>query len=193
MGPEFGDQCTGTLIGEEGIRAVWRARDDIIPPTLLTDVFVRRSGCADVDELFRRLYRRELSYDAIEPMAKLVFEAALEGDAQARVILGDGGRYLAAMVNAAVRRLRMQEETFEVITAGSVFKGESPDLIDAMRADVGAECPRAKCVAPAFEPSVGALLMAFERDHALTDAVYGGLERSICGTEEQYKISLRAS
>ena len=74
LGPEFGDRCTGSSIGEEGIRTVWRARDGIVPPTLLTEKFVARSGCADAEELFYKLYRGQITYRDLQPMAKLVFD-----------------------------------------------------------------------------------------------------------------------
>ena len=193
LGAEFGDQCTGAGIGEEGIRAVWRARDGIEAPTLLTQKFVGRSGLADVEELFRAIYRRTLSYDALEPMAKLVFEAALEGDGPARAILERGGRYLASMVNAVASKLGMQKATFEVITAGSVFKGQAPDLIDAMTVEIRRRCPLAECIPLAYEPVVGALMMAYEEAGALTDEVYIGLQESLPHVEDRYGITLRTS
>jgi len=49
LGGEFGDECTGTDIGLEGLQKVWQARDGIIEATLLTEQFVARSGCADVE------------------------------------------------------------------------------------------------------------------------------------------------
>lgn len=193
IGPEFGDRCTGTLLGEEGIRTVWRARDGIVEATLLTQKFLARSGCADVDELFYALYRRKLSYESLEPMAKLVFEAALEGDAAARDILADGGTYLSVMVCAVAEKLDLTAARFEVIMAGSVFKGASPDLIDAMKTGIAMRCPLAECRRPAFEPVVGALLMAFEQDHALRSALYNGLEASLPDVEGRQGITLRAS
>ena len=193
LGPEFGDRCTGVGIGEDGLRAVWRARDGIQAPTLLTKKFVERSGLADVEELFRAAYRRTLPTDALEPKAKLVFDAALEGDSAARAILREGGAYLAAMVNAVAAKLRMDSDRFEVIMAGSVFKGESPELIDALKDGIRDQCPDAECRWPAFEPVVGALLMAFEEAGSLSEAVYKGLEASLPLLENRYGITLRAS
>ncbi len=191
LGPEFGDRCTGAGIGEEGLRSVWRARDGIQAPTLLTQKFVERSGLADVDELFRAVYRNTLPAGALEPMAKLVFEAALEGDGASRAILQEGGAYLGAMVNAVASKLRMGSDPFDVVMAGSVFKGESPELIDALKAGIRDRCPNAECRRPAFEPVVGALLMAFEEAGALSDQVHQGLEASLPRVENRYGITLR--
>lgn len=193
LGPDFGDACTGTGIGREGLRTVWRARDGIVAPTLMTQKFVARSGMADLEGLFRGMYRGTLSHEALEPMARLVFEAAAEGDAAARAILAEGGRYLAAMVNAVARNLGMEGEAFGVIMAGTVFKGEGRDLIDAMQSGIGEECPEAECLRPEFEPVVGALLMAYDEAGARTDAAYQGLEESLSLVERRHEIALRSS
>ena len=179
LGGEFGDECTGTDIGRIGLRRVWQARDGIIPPTLLTEKFVARSGCVDLEQLFYALYRREIVEADLEPMARLVAEAAYEGDAAACEILERGGQYLGRMVNAVARRLGMERESFEVVMAGSVFKSRSPVLEDAMRTVIHAVCPEARLVMPMFEPVVGALLMAMEMDHEVTDDVYRNLKEEL--------------
>ena len=63
-GETFGDECSGTTIGMEGLRAVAQARDGIIPATTMTELFVRRAGCSDVEELFYRLYTERISFDS---------------------------------------------------------------------------------------------------------------------------------
>lgn len=192
LGPEFGDQCTGTSIGEEGLRTVWRARDGIVPPTLLAAKFVAQSGCGDIEELFIKLYRREITQAHLEPMAKLVFDAAVDGDPAACAILDAGGRYLGAMVNAVARRLDMGQDAFEVVMVGSVFKGASPVLVDAMRQAILDVCPRATLAVPLFEPVVGALLMAFEIDGPVTDARYSRLSGSLMDSQLRYQVNFKA-
>ncbi len=192
LGPEFGDKCTGTSIGEEGLRTVWRARDGIVPPTLLTDKFLAQSGCGDIEELFLNLYRRQMTVAQLGPMAKLVFDAAVDGDPAACDILDCGGRYLGAMVNAVARRLEMTREEFEVVKVGGVFNGASPILVEAMRATVWGLCPGAVLVRPAFEPVVGALLMAFELECPVTEALYSRLSGSLLELEDRYQVNFKA-
>lgn len=179
LGPEFGDRCTGTSIGEEGLRAVWRARDGIIGPTRLTDLFVERARCRDVEELFYKVYRRQIAPADLHPAAQLVFEAAVDEDDAACAILRDGGHYLGAMINAVARRLGMTEIAFEVVMAGGVFKGRSPALVDAMRQAVLAVCPKARLILPEFEPVVGAFIMGLEMDRPMTEATYRTLEEGL--------------
>lgn len=192
LGEEFGDKVSGSSIGTEGLLAVWRTRDGVCGPTLLTDLFVKRSGCMDIDDLFHKLYRREISYPALQPMAKLVFDAARLGDRAACDILEWGGRYLGEMVNACARKLDMCQDSFKVAMAGSVFKGDSPVLADAMRTVIHRECPNAETVMPIFEPVVGALLLGMEIDLEITDAVYERLGRELIEAEKRYGVNLRA-
>jgi N-acetylglucosamine kinase-like BadF-type ATPase len=174
------------------LQAVWRARDGVLPPTRLTEHFVQRAGCADVEALFHACYRREITYDDLFPMAKLVFDAALEGDSAACDILAWGGRYLGEMVNACARKLAMQGDHFEVVTAGSVFKGSSPVLADTMRAVIHRECPHATTTMPLFEPVVGALLLGMELDHEITGEIYATLSASLLEAEKAHGVKLYA-
>lgn len=189
---QFGDECSGTGLGLKGLQRVMQSRDGVIGPTVLTAKFVERAGCRDVDELFYGLYRGKIQHGDLEPMAKLVFDAALEGDPTACDILEEGGRYLGAMVNTAARKLGMTQEEFEVVMAGSVFKGSSPVLMDAMRTVIHRECPKAQTVMPAFEPVVGALLMGIEMDRPITDEIYGNLSGQLAAAEARYHVKFKA-
>ncbi len=186
LGEEFGDECTGSQIGRDGLQRVWQARDGIIPPTLLTQKFIARAGAFDIEDLFLKLYRRQLAYNDLQPMAKLVFDAASEGDAAAAEILHVGGNYLAAMVIAVAKRLTMTLDEFDVVMAGSVFKGISPILKDAMLAAIQRECPQARTVMPMFEPVVGALLMGMELRLEISPEIYENLSNQLLAAETRY-------
>ncbi|MBI2433237.1 MAG: hypothetical protein HYV26_10230 [Candidatus Hydrogenedentes bacterium] len=188
---EFGDKTSGSDIGIEGLKEVWRARDGIISPTLLTQKFVARAGCKDADDLFYTMYRRQKSYFDLEPMAPLVFEAAQEGDRAACDILEAGGRYLGEMVNGVARHLGMTREQFDVVMAGSVFKGSSPVLEDAMRLVIHRECPFARTVVPLYEPVVGAWLLGRELDGEITGPLYSTLDLSLQKLEQQHAVRLK--
>jgi N-acetylglucosamine kinase-like BadF-type ATPase len=192
LGLEFGDECSGTDIGRIALRRVWQARDQVIPPTLLTKMFVERSGCADVDALFSKVYRGEIVEADLQPMAKIVFDAALGSDSAACAILSEGGRYLGAMANSVARKLNMTRDSFELVMAGSVFKGSSPVLVDSMRAAVHEVSPRAELTVPAFEPVVGTLLMGMEIDMAITDTIYRNLTDALSLAEVRYGVPFKA-
>jgi len=191
FGEEFGDECSGTTIGLAGLRSVIQAREGIIPATLLTGLFTARADCPDADALFRRLYQESITPQSLEPMAPLVFEAAFAGDSAACGILTRGGAYLGAMVNAVARNLGMNADTFDVVMAGSVFKGSSPLLLDSMSTVVKAECTNAAMVRSVYEPVVGALLMGFDLNNAVTDRTYVALDSSLAAIESRHNVHLK--
>ena len=189
---DFGDMVSGSSIGTEGLKAVWRHRDGITDAPQLTRAFVARAHCGDVDELFYKMYREELTYADLEPMARIVFDVAHDGSPVACDILEWGGRYLAEMVNAVARQLDMCRDTFDVVMAGSVFKGRSPVLIDMMRTRIHRECPEARLVMPAFEPVVGGLLLGMELAGPVSEAVYDTLTEELDTAAARYGIAFRS-
>lgn len=189
--PEYGDKCTGETLGMEGLKSVWRAREGIIGATLLTDLFLERSGCGDVDEFFYRVYGGKLSTESLQPMAQLVFRAGLAGDAVACDILGEGGRYLGAMLNAVARRLSMYETAFGVSMAGSVFSEGAPVLREAMEEAVLAECGSARFHKPLWSTVVGALLLGYEKDRPILEEVYERLSMSLDESARKYSKAFR--
>lgn len=189
---DFGDRVSGSSIGIQGMKAVFRARDGVTGATLMTEKFVQRAGCTDVEDLFLKMYYGKITYQDLQPMAKLVFDAAWEGDSIACDILEWGGRYLGQMVNAAIRHLEMHRDAFDVVMAGSVFQGRSPVLVDALRIVVHRECPGARMVMPIYEPVVGALLLGMELDCTVTDTCYEQLSASLERSEAKYGVRFKS-
>jgi N-acetylglucosamine kinase-like BadF-type ATPase len=191
LGVLYGDACTGVTLGEEGLKSVWRARDGIIPYTKLTDLFLERAGCADADALFQGVYRGAIPPETLEPMAQLVFHAAVDGDPVACDILERGGTYLGAMINAVAAKLNLTHESFAVVLVGSVFSEGAPVLMEALSSAVRSVRPGAQFRSPEYMPIVGALLMAMDMDEAPNDTVYEALENSFPVFENKYGINLK--
>ena len=189
---EFGDMVSGSSIGTEGLKAIWRSRDGITGPTLLTQKFVERSGCDDVEALFHEMYYNRITYEDLQPMAKLVFDAAYEGDGTACDILEWGGKYLGQMVLGVARHLDMQQDTFDVVMTGSVFKGISPVLMDTMTTRIHRECPNARPVRALYEPVVGALLLGIELEAPMNEEKYKMLDKSLEEAANRFEISFKA-
>lgn len=188
---DFGDAVSGSSIGLQGLHIVWRFRDGIVPFTLLVEKYLTRSGHANLDDFFYAMYREEMKPQDLEPMAPLVFAAAFEGDAQACDILEWGGRYLGDMVNAVAHLLDMKRDAFDVVMAGSVFKGNSPVLRDAMTTRIHRQCPNARMVMPLYEPVVGALLLAVEQAAPMDNAFHQTLTDSLAEAETRHGVHLR--
>ena len=187
--PEYGDRCTGETLGLEGLHSVWREREGIIEPTLITKLFMERAGYDDIDTFFFDVYNQRYDTEGLQPMAQLVFRAGSEDDSAACEILERGGEYLGLMINAVARKLDMSNDPFNVCTAGSVFSEGAPVLHDAMVTTVTNECPKASFVRPKWIPVVGALLLGFEMDGPLVSEMYEHLYENLLRSEQIYNKS----
>jgi hypothetical protein len=87
----------------------------------------------------------------------------------------------------------MTRYSFEVVMAGSVFKGISPVLKDAMLTVIHRECPLAIAVMPIYEPVVGALLLGMELDLPITENIYQQLDIALENIQQKHKVILKLS
>jgi len=186
LGPFFGDKTSGPDIAHEGLIAVFRADDCTEHPTILTEMYLEITGAASVRDLVVKVYNGKLDVKAL-PGTKMVFEAATRGDAVAQRIIAEAGRELGRMGAAVVRKLTMHRDSFDVVMAGSVFKGQNPLLVDEMRTEIHRVAPLARLVKPLFEPVVGALLFALELGRvSIGDEVYANLEKTLPSHEQLF-------
>ena len=150
-------------IAQEAFAAVLRAEDGRDPATRLTDKALAHLRFPTVEAMLRAHVLHRIDRRQFIALCPLVFEAALEGDAAAEAILIRQGKGLAEYATAMIRRFGLRDLEFEVVLAGSVFKGVGPLLIDTITQEVHRAAPRAVITRPRFEPVVGSLLLAYDR------------------------------
>jgi N-acetylglucosamine kinase-like BadF-type ATPase len=171
-------------IAQEAFAAVLRAEDGRDGPTLLTALVLRKLNFPSVEALLRASVLQKIDRGPFLSLCPCVFEAALEGDPAAEQILLRQGRGLAEYAAAMVRRFGMRDLEFEVVLAGSVFKGSGPLLVDTITQEVHRAAPRAVIVRPQFEPVVGSLLMAYDAlQLPVTRQMYQELNKSMPAKE----------
>ncbi|MBN1285947.1 MAG: ATPase [Anaerolineae bacterium] len=161
VGTDWGDGGGGMDITRAGLAAVAKAYIGMAPPTLLSETLPAFCGFSDAPSLLKAVTREDfIPWGATH----LVFEAATAGDEPARKILRWAGHELAEPVVFIIRKLGMEDEDFELVLAGSVFKATEPLLVDTLLADVHAVAPKAKPVCLTAPPAVGGVLLAMEAD-----------------------------
>lgn len=170
-GWEYGDFGGGNVMTHGAVAAIIRGEDGRGPTTLLKDLVLDHTGCASVAEFHEKTYRNsQLLWTYHIP--RLVFRASVLGDEAARTIVLGVAREMELTALALIRRLDLVHDEFDVITAGSVFKGEDPVFIESIRAGVHAVSPGARFRMPAYQPVVGCALIAFETVGGNVDAEY---------------------
>lgn len=129
------------------------------PTTQLTPAFVELAGVPDIDTLLDYLTLEKLTVGA--EAAPVIFEVAAGGDAVARELIVWAGRELGSMANGIIRQLALESSTFEVVSAGSFFKG-SPVLAETMRQTIHAIAPGAQLVRLNAPPVIGGVVLGMQ-------------------------------
>jgi N-acetylglucosamine kinase-like BadF-type ATPase len=160
MGNGYGEGSGASGIVHEALNAVARARNGCAPETLLAERFLAALGDASVDALFERLIRAQDGVGA--DYARLVLQAAADGDEAAIAVARGEGRRLGAGVAGVARRLGMLAEPFEVVRSGGVNLAGSAELDAAFLAVVREAAPLATVGLLDVPPVAGAALLALD-------------------------------
>lgn len=166
-------------LAQDAFYAVLRAEDGRGQPTCLTQTVTQRLGFETVEAMLRAWIAGTVDRRRFLAITPLVFEAALAGDAVASEILVRQGQGLAEYATAMARRFHMQQMEFDVVLAGSVFKGVGPLLVDTLTQEIHREAPFAKIIRARFEPAVGSVLLAYD---ALGIPVTGAMRDQLAQT-----------
>jgi N-acetylglucosamine kinase-like BadF-type ATPase len=158
---QFGDYGGGGTLAVEAFRSVIRAWDGRERPTMLTKMLLEFLGFTTVKDMFDDFMDNNKSVPL--HTTKLLFLAAHQGDEVARRILRTQGEELGKSATAVIKRLNMEQESFDVVLAGSVVtRGEGPYVQDYIARAVSEIAPKAKLVKLDVEPVVGAVWLAME-------------------------------
>jgi N-acetylglucosamine kinase-like BadF-type ATPase len=154
---EFGGGYDLVLRATQAMSFAWSRRG---PKTRLTDLFIEYFGARDEMDLLEGICRGRFEYDA--SMALMVFDAANSGDAVAQDVVRWLGHELGGLGVGVVRQLCFEALEFDVVLAGSLFKG-SPLLAESAMATVQAAAPGARSVHLTEPPVVGGVLLGMEQ------------------------------
>jgi N-acetylglucosamine kinase-like BadF-type ATPase len=169
-GPVAGDEGSGSWIARRALQAVAHASDGRGPETALTATACEYFQVATADDLSTAIYAPTVTNDRIAGFSKHVIETAEAGDPQAISILQDAGRELGKAAATVIRKLKMEQEHFQVAFVGGVFAaGEF--VIEPLREEIARVAKKAFIAAPRFSPTVAAGRLAQEHLHGLPVAV----------------------
>ncbi len=154
---EYGGAQTIVFKAIQAVARQWGQRG---PVTELSSVFLQQTGASTLDDLLEGLgtARYQLGAD----IAPLIFQVAEEGDKVAIDVIHWAALGLADMVNGVVRQLSFEDEDFDVVLIGSVFKG-GPLILDPMQAAIREVASGAQFVRLKAPPVVGGVLLGMEQ------------------------------
>jgi N-acetylglucosamine kinase-like BadF-type ATPase len=167
LGPTYGDYGGSTEVSEAAVTAVAAAFLDRGPPTLLTDLLCQATDSPGVLEFLEAAGRGRIDLTLFAP---LITRAATEGDPVAAEILAHAGSALGSTAVHVIRQLAMESSTFDLVLAGSMFRGARPEFVEGVTRTVVAEAPAATPKVLRCPAVVGAGLLAMELAGVLVQA-----------------------
>ncbi|MBQ8954022.1 MAG: hypothetical protein IJ048_07885 [Clostridia bacterium] len=168
----------GMALANRVLRAVFDAHSGRGEPTALMERCLSLTRCDSVDALLRKTVNRELSKAEWNQIPIIAEEEALRGDTVSANILSIFGRDEASYAVAAIRRMGLQTQVLDVVLSGSVFKCRAPMLRESVESVIHSAAPCARIIESAWEPVVGAVLLALDAIGAQDTApIQANLER----------------
>jgi N-acetylglucosamine kinase-like BadF-type ATPase len=175
----LGDFGGGGYLSVEVFRAVIRSWDGRERETLLTGLLLEDLGYDSVQVMFDDY----LDHQKTPPIrvAKLLFQAAQQGDAVAIRILREQGEEMGKSAQAIIHKLGMAGDSFDVVLAGSVVtRGNGDFVYTYIEKAVKDVAPGATLVKLQVEPVVGAVWLAVEASgNELPTIVYDRLRKEM--------------
>jgi glucosamine kinase len=155
-GPALADEGSGSLLGQQTLRAVFSAINAGEEPLLLHRV-LHHLGLGTRDELVAMANAFDFQFASLMPV---IVQAARDGDRVARETLKRGGEELAGLVVHVIRKLAIAEPGIEnglrIATTGSIVE-HVREVSDAMQRTLLETYPLLEFVAGTVDPLEGAI------------------------------------
>ncbi len=176
---ELGNYGGGGHITEKALHYAFRAFERTGKETALVEELPKVLGATDMADLLTRFYPvRLVQEENLQKVPPLVFKLANNRDWVCQKLLIDMGHVIGEMISGVIKGLGMEDMEVPVVLGGSVYKGDSPLLIDELNTTLHMDVPGAHLIIPTLPPAAGALLSAMDSMGIVPDAaVYQTLEK----------------
>lgn len=161
----------GAWLGLRALGLALRAGDGRGPATVLRERVAAQLGTTDPEDALTRIYAGSLPYARLFELARVLLDAATDGDGPAREAADFLADEVAAFVRAAVVRLDLHEQPVEVVLGGGIFDTTDDAFHARVAAGIHAIAPRARLVRLDAPPVLGAALIGLDALGASPDAL----------------------
>lgn len=158
----FGDEDSGYYLDRQALIMATKAYDGRGPDSSVLNKLLRHLNRKTMDEVRDLVYNQLLERHEIAALARVLIEAAQEGDEKACSELTVAGNLLGLGAAAVIRNLKMTEKELTVCPVGGVFKHTGELLKRSYRETVQQTARLAAVKEPEFPPVVGSVLMALK-------------------------------
>ncbi len=148
-------------LGTRVLQAVFFSEIGALPHTILTETALQLFELEKVDELLLASQRKQLR-KPIQDLSPLLFEAAKKSDAVALEIISQFGTSISRYPIAAIQKHKAKNLEKDIVLSGGLFKNKGTSLVETISAGIHRVAPHARIIEAAYEPVVGAMLMALD-------------------------------
>jgi len=154
FGRLIGDEGSGYSIGRKALNAVSKESDGRGEETLISKLLNSKMNSGFSISIINKVYKEKLD---VASVAKIVIEAAEEGDFIAEDILDEEADELVLHIKSLLNK--MQTDNLNVAFSGSLIDNKN-FYSDLLKQKIISTLPNVKVVKPAAPPVSGAILLA---------------------------------
>ncbi len=161
----------GAWLGLRALGLALRAGDGRGGATILRERVPAHLEAPDAEAVLTGIYTGAIPYARLFELARVLLDAAGEGDAPARQAADTLADEVAAFVRATVARLDLHGEAVEVVLGGGIFDTGDVSFHARVAAGIRAVAPRAILVRLDAPPVLGAALIGLDTVGAPPDSL----------------------
>ena len=154
FGRLIGDEGSGYSIGRKALNAVSKESDGRGEATLISELLNAKMNSSSSTSIINEVYKEKLD---VASVAKIVIEAAEEGDMIAEDILDEEADELVLHIKSLMNKIKT--DIFNVAFSGSLIDNKNFYSV-LVRRKIKLTLPRVEIVKPATSPVSGAILLA---------------------------------
>jgi N-acetylglucosamine kinase-like BadF-type ATPase len=152
----------GSWLGVRALGLALRAGDGRGPPTLLSSWVPAHFALPDAEAVITAIYTGALPYGRLFELARVLLDAATEGDAPSREAANILADEVATLAGAAITRLRVQETAVEVVLGGGIFDTLDTEFHARVAEGIHAVAGKAVLLRLSAPPVLGAALLGLD-------------------------------
>jgi N-acetylglucosamine kinase-like BadF-type ATPase len=160
----------GSWLGVRALGLALRATDGRGPSTLLSSRVPAHFDHADAEAVLTAVYTGALPYGRLFELARVLLDAAAEGDLPSRQAADVLADEVATFARAAITRLGVADTDVEVVLGGGIFDTDDAGFHARVAAGIRALAPRARLRQLGAPPVLGAALLGLDAIGAGEDA-----------------------
>jgi N-acetylglucosamine kinase-like BadF-type ATPase len=154
FGRMIGDEGSGYSIGRKALNAVSKASDGRGEETLISELLNAKMSSGSANGIINKVYKEKLD---VASVAKIVIEAAEEGDLIAEDILDEEADELVLHIKSLINKIHTDK--LNVSFSGSLIDNKN-FYSDLLKRKIKSTLPRVTVVKPFSSPVTGAILLA---------------------------------